>query len=314
MPSLTIDGWVPTERQGFEAVVFLHGFNTPVADACKLIAQLWTLGDFPAYLKPFVFGWPGGRDLRYLHACKRAHDPALAGDLCAFLHSLADAGCHRMHFVAHSMGARFLLSALPHLSDVLELAPSGRSPRGGAQGGGPRPPKHAAGATSNVEQSVARRMNTRHQICLASTLLMNPDSPLDNFIEDDHANLRRVCDHITLYADHSDGALAWSEILHGQRSLGKNPSALVRKVDGRSLGAQCHRHHRRRRHRRRRHRRRRSRHSRRRSRHSCRLAADDARLAFFARLAAWLAGGAGDADAGARLRGPESPTNPGVYN
>ena len=41
---------------------------------------------------------------------------------------------------------------------------------------------------------------------LATTVLLHPDSSLDRFLAKDFSLLRRMCEHITLYADHTDGA------------------------------------------------------------------------------------------------------------
>ena len=35
-PRLQVEGWTSTSAKGFEAVVFLHGFNTPIWDALKI--------------------------------------------------------------------------------------------------------------------------------------------------------------------------------------------------------------------------------------------------------------------------------------
>jgi hypothetical protein len=187
-------------------VVFFHGFNCAVTDGMKLIGQLWTLGDFPPHLVPFVFGWPGGKGLGYFTSCKRAESDEVAAQFTAFVTSLIDAGCCRLHVIGHSMGARTFLSSLPKLTQVLTLAP-------GAQ------------QTASPGDAPGKK------IPLATTLLMNPDSPIDRFVSIEFARLRRVCDHITLYADHSDGALWWSEIVHREKSLGKTPAGLVQVVD-----------------------------------------------------------------------------------
>ena len=69
-----------------EAVVFLHGFNSPVADALKRVAQLWTLGRFPATLHPYCFGWPGARDVAYFSAKAWCEDNAeMNADFTAFI-------------------------------------------------------------------------------------------------------------------------------------------------------------------------------------------------------------------------------------
>ena len=233
-PGLEVIGYTPTAEKGFEAVVFLHGFNCPVSDALKLIGQLWTLSDFPPHVKPFVFGWPGGRDVGYFTSCKRAHDPQIARDFRDFIASLAKAECSKVHVIAHSMGARLFLSTLTELQSVITKAADysfRKKPHGqgaAASSGGTSPLRKPT--TRTIRRSVVRREQDE-TVPLATVLLMNPDSPLDKFIAKDYPLLREMCEHITLYADHSDAALWWSEQLHRQKSLGRNPAALVRKLE-----------------------------------------------------------------------------------
>ena len=41
--------------------MFLHGYNTSLTDALKLLGQLLTLGHFPPFIKPIVYSWPSGK-------------------------------------------------------------------------------------------------------------------------------------------------------------------------------------------------------------------------------------------------------------
>lgn len=225
MPSLLPVGWVSSVEQPQEAVVFFHGFNCPVSDGLKLIGQLWTLGDFPSHLKPWVFGWPGGRDVGYFTAVRRANDPAVAEDFAAFIASLVAAGCRRLHVIAHSMGARLFLSSLPALVKVLKPAPSA------VEGSAEETRRRRAAKLKSTAAAGPSGAADAGKLRLATAVLMNPDSPLDKFIDNDFARLRHLCEHITLYADQADGALAWSEIVNRQRSLGKQPFALNHRVN-----------------------------------------------------------------------------------
>jgi len=56
---------------------------------------------------------------------------------------------------------------------------------------------------------------------VATVLLLNPDYPLDVFLQEEYEDLRDVCSHITLYGDTKDQALGFSEVFNRQRSLGK---------------------------------------------------------------------------------------------
>ena len=133
------------------------------------------------------------------------------------------------------MGAMLLFAALPLLTQLLEAAPMATSssapPAHAANAAtapcGRRAAAASAAAASSSEQPRRAQRTTR----LATTLLMNPDASLDRFLATDFNNLRRVCDHITLYADHADGALAYSEFFNRERALGKHPFDLVRMVN-----------------------------------------------------------------------------------
>ena len=193
--------WVAAAPQD-EAVVFLHGFNSPVADALKRVAQLWTLGRFPATLHPYCFGWPGARDVAYFSAKAWCEDNAeMNADFTAFIASLAEAGYKRIHFLIHSMGAMIVNSALAYEPFMnLFLKPGDRTSGEGGEA----------------------------KIRVSTCILINPDASLERFKQKDYALLRSICDHITMYGDHADGALAYSETFNRWKALGKHPFQLYR--------------------------------------------------------------------------------------
>ena len=87
-------GWTSNSSMNMEAVIFLHGFNSPISDALKRVAGLWTLSDFPPHLKPFVFAGPG-RELTYFNAkacVEGAGCEPIVNDFVNFVRSLIDAG------------------------------------------------------------------------------------------------------------------------------------------------------------------------------------------------------------------------------
>lgn len=60
---------------------------------------------------------------------------------------------------------------------------------------------------------------------------MNPDASLQQFLEKDFSALRKLCSHVTLYGDNTDGALFWSETFNREKALGKHPFALVKQKE-----------------------------------------------------------------------------------
>jgi hypothetical protein len=89
--------WVVEAPQP-EAVIFIHGFNSPVADALKRVAQLWTLGRFPHTLHPYIFGWPGAKDVTYFSAksASRRPGPTHGIAMVAALPSARESCCRRL--------------------------------------------------------------------------------------------------------------------------------------------------------------------------------------------------------------------------
>jgi esterase/lipase superfamily enzyme len=110
-------------------------------------------------------------------------------DFYNFLKSLRDAGCKHLHIVAHSIGALILFKAV---NDICE----------------------------HIEQLQEKNTN---KIMLETVMLLNPDCSLHEFLTRDFINLKRYCNHITLYADHTDNALKFSEFFNRWKALGKHP-------------------------------------------------------------------------------------------
>lgn len=176
-----------------EAVVYLPGFNTPLNLAVQRLGQLLALSNLPARFKPFVFSWPGGRALSYLSASRMAADPSMADDLIRMLRALRDNGVSKVHLLAHSMGARLVLDALPAL--------------------------HASGLATSGAPAALR---------IANLVLLSPDYPMDAFLHVALPSVVRLGCRCTIYGDRHDKPLSYSETLlwllrseGGWRSLGR---------------------------------------------------------------------------------------------
>ncbi|KAG0271072.1 hypothetical protein BGZ95_001185 [Linnemannia exigua] len=255
---LVVDGWrqvldidgrsssaVVASRAGYEALVFVHGYNCALTYGIGRLGQLLSLGEFPAYIKPFVFSWPSSTTMGYFTAKKVGCSDNVASDLRQFIVDLKEAGFRRVHILAHSMGARIVLSALRkgYFDDVLaerevvDPEPSIISNLGSKA--------HLQGRMSVKyrdrprQQSGSASSFTGHEdlstIQLATFTLLNPDADLDIFLEEDYWTLTKFCPHITLYADAHDGALFWSEVLGRKKSLGRHPRTLVYSPTGEVL-------------------------------------------------------------------------------
>jgi len=86
---------------------------------------------------------------------------------------LEDGRIERIHVLVHSMGSQVFFNALPELVELLA----------------------AKGAS------------------LATCILLNADSPLEEFVDTSYPLLRRVCNHVTVYADTNDMALFYSRFI-----------------------------------------------------------------------------------------------------
>jgi len=150
------------------------GYNACSSDISVAVAQLLALGAFTAHIKPFIFAWPNGRELSHPIATKLCVSQEMGLHLASFFESVLDAGVVHIHVLAHSMGARLLLTALPEVVKVL----SARS------------------------------------VKLASCIFLNADHPLERFVHTDYALLRAHCHHITIYADVNDRALWYSHVVN----------------------------------------------------------------------------------------------------
>ncbi|KAG0223347.1 hypothetical protein BGW41_005610 [Actinomortierella wolfii] len=233
-------------RAGYSALVFIHGYNCALSYGIARLAQLLSLGEFPPYIKPFVFSWPSSVTLGYFHALKVGCADDVARDFRQFIQDLRDSGFRRVHILAHSMGARVFLSALRKgaLDGIFaerEVASVDEAERSLQNAAGLQPRKSVRYKDSRngqghfPEQKVPRSNSvdsigsdgSDRPIQLATMTLMNPDADLDIFLEDDYWILSKYCPHITLYADARDGALFWSEVLGQKKSLGRHPRTLV---------------------------------------------------------------------------------------
>ncbi|KAI1318050.1 hypothetical protein EDD11_007284 [Mortierella claussenii] len=262
---LMVDGWrqvldvdgrtssaMAASRAGYEALIFIHGYNCALTYGIGRLGQLLSLGEFPPYIKPFVFSWPSSTTMGYFNAKTVGCSDNVAKDLRQFITDLREAGFRRVHVLAHSMGARIVLSALRkgYLDGVLAerevvemVEPSLVTAADGSKtrlqsrmsvryrdsipiGDGPGPATSSSAQQAATSDSLGLDDPTK-PIQLATFTLLNPDADLDIFLEEDYWTLSRYCPHITLYADAHDGALFWSEALGRKKSLGRHPRTLV---------------------------------------------------------------------------------------
>jgi esterase/lipase superfamily enzyme len=96
-----------------EALVFVHGFHVPFAEAAERAAQVAFDLEFPGV--PVLYSWPSEGTLRG-YTVDEANVEWSAPHFEEFLRLvLAESGARTVHVIAHSMGNRALVRALSSL-------------------------------------------------------------------------------------------------------------------------------------------------------------------------------------------------------
>jgi esterase/lipase superfamily enzyme len=170
---------------GRTALVFIHGYNVTFEDAALRAAQVGFDLQVPG-LTAF-YSWPSrGRFAAYAadEAAVEASELRLVDFLTAFVRR---SGAERVHLIAHSMGNRGLLRALPRV----------------------------------VEQA-----GTAAGVPFGQVLLAAPDVDAEFFVQH-AAVYPRAGRRTTLYVSDRDKALAASAILHGWDRAGYHPPVTV---------------------------------------------------------------------------------------
>ncbi|KAH8741502.1 hypothetical protein FG386_003144 [Cryptosporidium ryanae] len=219
-PELEVKNWVHSDGlHAAEALIFIHGYNNTIVDALRQVGQMIAFGNFPAYIKPMVFSWPSGNSfLEYFIARKNAENPLTHNSLCQLIIGLRNRGIRHIHIMTHSMGTRLFIQSFPKLlsENLLERCEYHDHRVSIA-------PNDYYGINQSESQAggCSTQMNTG-KVQIVSMTFLNPDYYLDDFINKAFPMLRQYCNLITMYGDSQDGALKWSEIIQGRKSLGCN--------------------------------------------------------------------------------------------
>lgn len=205
VPELRVDGWKRAEEAGLpEAMVFVHGYNTNDVQSMQIMAQMAAFGNFPSYIKPFLFTWPAGENfLQFFDARENAKNPQLHAAFTDFLRSLRDNGIRQLHLLAHSLGSRMLIMSLHRIEQeglLLKL--------------------------KNLEDIGASRSqlspSDQKKLHIVSLNFLNPEFFLEDFVASEYSFLRQYCSNISIFCDAHDGALWWSELFSGKQAMGRS--------------------------------------------------------------------------------------------
>ncbi|XP_026193348.1 uncharacterized protein LOC34624072 [Cyclospora cayetanensis] len=204
-PELHVEGWRRAEEAGLpEAMVFVHGYNTNDVQSMQIMAQMAAFGNFPPYIKPFLFTWPAGENfMEFFDARENAKNPQLHAAFTDFLKSLRDNGIRQIHLLAHSLGSRMLIMSLHRIEQedmLLKMTHLEDLGDGHAQ----------------------LRLADQRKLHIVSLNFLNPEFFLDDFVAKEYSFLRQYCSNISIFCDAHDGALWWSELFSGKQALGRS--------------------------------------------------------------------------------------------
>lgn len=109
-----------------EAVLFVHGFNTPFDEAAFIMTEIWHFAGRRGL--PVIYSWPSGSGGPFGYFTDRESGEFTIYHLKEFLRLLAGLPeLERVHIITHSRGSDVVTSALREL--VIESRAAGRDPR-----------------------------------------------------------------------------------------------------------------------------------------------------------------------------------------
>lgn len=198
--SLSVENWLCTKRK--EALVFIPGFNCCLKDALQNFGQLMAMTKLDAHVYPILYGWPCGQVLSYHSASRTSQNEQNRENFLQLMKGLQNAGITNVHLMSHSMGVQTLLSAFCDKSD-------------GSRGDVSRC-FHLASRQRDKINSKEEGSNDDEELLVCKTMTMlNPDFPLEAFVDHGFRSIRKICDTITIVGDKNDGALFWSQAVNG---------------------------------------------------------------------------------------------------
>lgn len=170
-----------------DVLIFVHGYNNTFEDAARRTAQLAYDMDFDG--TAILYSWPSQGSLSAYTADENVIDVS-ALRMVQFLQTVvAQTGATHVHLIAHSMGSRVLIGALPRFLQA---------------------------------QEPAARQNAFGQIVFTA-----PDVDRSYFMAVTES-LRGSAQRLTLYASDSDYALRISQIVHDAPRAGAAGSEVIR--------------------------------------------------------------------------------------
>eukprot|EP00978_Attheya_sp_CCMP212_P003021 scaffold6189_cov52-Attheya_sp.AAC.1 len=194
-PRLEIHNWTPNRLK--EALVYVGGFKCPTQQSLEILGQFMAMTKLSQYVYPIHFSWPCGQILTYRYARAAASNDRNRANFTALLRGLAAAGIHNVHIMTHSLGVQTLMAAFQDKSD---------GSRSDSSQCFHLDHSFSSGKFETEEEGI--------MTCKTITML-NPDFPVDAFVENGFLSLRRICNHITVVGDRNDQPLYYSQFVNG---------------------------------------------------------------------------------------------------
>lgn len=204
-PRLKVKNWIASPQK--EALIYFSGFKATLEKSLKNFGQFLAMTQVSDHVFPIVFAWPGGHGLTYRHAAKISASERNMELFLDLMRDLQAAGIRHVHFMSHSMGVQTLLNALHDTPDG-ERSPVSKLFRLHHDFGG-------RGMHSEIEDDD----DADHRMLCKSIILVNPDFPVEAFVNHTYLPLRRICGNITVIGDQSDQALYISQFCNGMFNL-----------------------------------------------------------------------------------------------
>lgn len=213
--SLRVQNWKKDTHKA--ALVYFPGFASPLKKSLESLGQFMALTKLSQNVHAIVYEWPTGSKFSYKRSSKACSSDRCKEHFRNFLKGLQDSGIRYIHLMSHSMGVQALLSMF---DDDLDGSRSEASLFFQLD--------HSYATTND---SASREEADSKMICKSVTLL-NPDFPVDAFLDHAFIGVRRICNHVTIVGDQNDQALLLSEALSAVLNyFGLKQSDLLSKRD-----------------------------------------------------------------------------------
>ena len=201
---LKVQDWIPAKEK--DALVFIAGFNCSLEQALEGFGQFIAMTKLDCIVYPILYGFPCGSVLSYHSASRTSHRPQNKKNFLSLMKSLQNSGIRNVHLMSHSMGAQTLVGAFCDNEDGSrsDVSKCFRLASGWEEG--PMTKSNVPSQDGIVEDNLL--------VCKTLTML-NPDYPLDAFVNHAFRSIRRICRTVTVVGDRTDGALYFSQLVNG---------------------------------------------------------------------------------------------------